>query len=97
LAHALEHSCCTTAEQSIDVLTKALRKEHSYPIDGEGRLKIEKKIVSLLRQHCSVATARVFFELFETVEQRLADIDNSKRLEMHLRRLKSVTQMRLMQ
>lgn len=58
---------CTTLEESLDVMVDALEGEAPFSVDGKGRARLEKRILSILRSSCDVSHREQFDALFMRV------------------------------
>ena len=67
----LEGSLCESLEESLDLLLDAFGEWNSYPLDGRGRARIEKRILSLLRRSCDSSHRELFDSLFMKVCARV--------------------------
>jgi adenine-specific DNA-methyltransferase len=63
----MEGSVCESLEDSLDLLLDALGEDSPYPLDGKGRARIEKRILSLLRRSCDSSHRELFDSLFMQV------------------------------
>jgi adenine-specific DNA-methyltransferase len=58
---------CDTLEESLDVMVEALDGRNQFPVDGKGRVRIEKRILSILRRGCDTSHRQSFDSLYMRV------------------------------
>lgn len=67
LVQKVQSAQCGTLEDSLDVLVDALDGKNPSPIGGKGRVRLEKRILSLLRRSCDASHHEQFDALFMRV------------------------------
>lgn len=58
---------CTTLEESLDVLVEALEGKNPYSVAKKGRVRLEKRILSMLRRSCDASHRERFDALYMRV------------------------------
>ena len=58
---------CATLEESLDVMVEALEDDAPFKVDGKGRVRIEKRILSILRRSCDTSHRQQFDALYMRV------------------------------
>lgn len=92
LASALEASRCQSVAESLVVLMEALAGKTSYRLDGKGRVRVERKIISLVRKARRCEDSRSFTALLEQITDMVQAVGNPPFIVKELAKLSGVLQ-----
>jgi len=86
---------CASIEESLDVMVEALEDDAPCKIDGKGRVRLEKRILSILRRSCDSSHRQQFDALFMRVCAKVQGKPRMLSLGRHLNALGEAADFRI--